>query len=151
MDFEFDMLQTIAIATVVLLVGSVIRNQSSYLTKYTIPNPVIGGVFFSLLSLVGYSTGAFFFEFDTTLQDVFMTVFFTAVGFSSNIKAFGRAGKIGLQLVAVIILIIIIENILGVTLAGIFNLDPLIGLSTGSAALIRSEERRVGKVCIFCR
>ena len=127
MNFEFDMLQTIAIATVVLLVGSVIRNQSSYLTKYTIPNPVIGGVFFSLLSLVGYSTGAFFFEFDTTLQDVFMTVFFTAVGFSSNIKAFGRAGKIGLQLVAVIILIIIIENILGVTLAGIFNLDPLIG------------------------
>src|SRR5699024_10065976 len=66
----------------------------------------------------------------------FMTVFFTAVGFSSNIKAFGRAGKIGLQLVAVIILIIIIENILGVTLAGIFNLDPLIGLITGSAALI---------------
>src|SRR5699024_5338650 len=49
---------------------------------------------------------------------------------------FGRAGKIGLQLVAVIILIIIIENILGVTLVGIFNLDPLIGLSTGSAALI---------------
>lgn len=93
-------------------------------------------MFFSLLSLVGYSTGAFFFEFDTTLQDVFMTVFFTAVGFSSNLKAFGRAGKIGLQLVAVIILIIIIENILGVTLASIFNLDPLIGLSTGSAALI---------------
>src|SRR5699024_11856630 len=101
----------------IFLVGGGIRDQSSYLTKYTIPNSVIGGVFFSLLSLVGYSTGAFFFEFDTTLQDVFMTVFFTAVGFSSNLKAFGRAGKIGLQLIAVIILIIIIENILGVTLA----------------------------------
>src|SRR5699024_12261207 len=126
----FIVMQYVVMCKVVLLVCGVFSNQIIYLTIYTIPIPVIGGVFFSLFSLVGYSTGAFFFEFDTTLQDVFMTVFFTAVGFSSNIKAFGRAGKIGLQLVAVIILIIIIENILGVTLAGIFNLDPLIGLST---------------------
>lgn len=136
MNFKFDIIQTIAIATIVLLVGGLIKRKVRFLEKYCIPNPVIGGIIFSLIALYGRNTGQFVFEFDTTLQNIFMTVFFTAVGFSCELKAFGRSGKKGLQLCIVIVMIVILQDSIGILLSKLFNLNPLIGLCVGSVSMI---------------
>ncbi len=136
MIFEFDILQTLAIAVFVLFIGMFIKSKVNVLERFYIPNPVIGGVIVSVIVLIGYSTSAFILKFDTTLQTIFMTAFFTAVGFSCDFKAFIQGGKLGYKLTIVIILLIILQAIVGISLAELFNLNPLIGLSTGPVALI---------------
>ena len=135
MTLEFDILQTITIAVVVLSIGAVIKNRIYFFQKFFIPNPVIGGIIVALIALIGYSTGAFFFEFDTTLQNIFMTAFFTAVGFSCDFKAFKKGGKLGIILTLVTIVLISVQNVIGIVLAKVLDINPLIGLATSSVAL----------------
>src|SRR5699024_11982443 len=94
--------------------GAVIKNRIYFFQKFLIPNPVIGGIIVALIALISYSTGAFFFEFDTTLQNIFMTAFFTAVVSSCDFIAFIKGGKLGLILTLVLIVLISVQNVIGI-------------------------------------
>lgn len=135
MTIQLDILQTLAIAVVVLFLGKLVKRYVPVLEKFCIPDPVVGGILFSLFSLLGYSMNWFIFELDTTLQNVFMTVFFTAVGFTCDVKVLFRYGKRALQFTLVLTLLVLCQNLIGVLLASAFDLNPLIGLCTGSASM----------------
>lgn len=66
MTISFDIIQTIAIAVMVLYLGNFIRNKIHFLERFCIPAPVIGGIIFSIIVLIGYMTNYYHFEFDTT-------------------------------------------------------------------------------------
>ena len=57
MNIEFDMYQTLALAVLVLLLGSFLKKHIHFLEKFCIPAPVIGGLLFAILTCIGYSTG----------------------------------------------------------------------------------------------
>lgn len=135
MTIQLDILQTLGVAVVVLFLGRLVKSFVPALERFCIPDPVVGGILFSLFSLLGYSTNWFILELDTTLQNVFMTVFFTAVGFTCDVKVLFRYGKKALQFTLVLTLLVLCQNIIGVLLATAFNLNPLIGLCTGSASM----------------
>ena len=86
MNIEFDMYQTLALAVLVLLLGSFLKKHIHFLEKFCIPAPVIGGLLFAILTCIGYSTGLADFTFDDTLREVCMVFFFTSVGFQANRK-----------------------------------------------------------------
>ena len=86
MNIEFDMYQTLALAVLVLLLGSFLKKHIHFLEKFCIPAPVIGGLLFAILTCIGYSTGLADFTFDDTLREVCMVFFFTSVGFQANLK-----------------------------------------------------------------
>ena len=65
MTIQLDMLQTLAIAAIVLYVGKYVKRFIPVLTRLCIPDPVVGGILFSLLTLAGYSSGLFILEMDT--------------------------------------------------------------------------------------
>lgn len=56
MNIEFDMYQTLALAVLVLLLGSFLKKHIHFLEKFCIPAPVIGGLLFAILTCIGYST-----------------------------------------------------------------------------------------------
>ena len=60
---QLDIAQTVGIAGVLLVLGEFVKKHVSLLARYFIPGPIIGGVLFSVLALVGYKTGTFTFEF----------------------------------------------------------------------------------------
>lgn len=60
--------------------------KNQFFQKFCIPAPVIGGLIFALLALGLRVSGLLQIEFDTTLQDVFMTTFFTSIGFSASFR-----------------------------------------------------------------
>lgn len=74
------------------------------------------GVIFSILTLLGYSSGLCVLELDTTLQNVFMTVFFTAVGFTCDLKVLYKYGMRGIQFAIIVFLLVIFQNIIGVVM-----------------------------------
>ena len=51
---QLDIAQTVGIAAVLLVVGDFIKKHVSVLERYFIPGPIIGGVLFSLVALVGH-------------------------------------------------------------------------------------------------
>ncbi|QXM06254.1 sodium/glutamate symporter [Crassaminicella indica] len=135
MILQLDMIQALALAVVVLLVGQFIRKKVSFLEKFCIPAPVIGGLIFAILALILRQTGIIEFEMDGTLKKVLMTAFFTTVGFTASLRLLKKGGlKVVLFLIIAIILVSL-QNVIGVSLAKVFHLDTLIGLSTGSVPM----------------
>lgn len=61
------MAETLAIAIVVLLLGREVK-KGCFSWKIFIPAPVVGGVIFSILLLIGHNTEAFSFNFDGVLK-----------------------------------------------------------------------------------
>lgn len=129
---EMDMSKTLLLAVILLLIGKVIRSKVSFLRKYCIPNAVVGGLLFSILTLILYQTNIVTFQFDGTLQTFFMNIFFTASGFEASASLIKKCGgKLGIFIVLAAILAFL-QNVLAVGLSGVLGVEPLIGLMTGS-------------------
>lgn len=133
--FTFDMYLTLGLAIVLYLLGSGIKAKVGVLQKYYIPAPVIGGTLFSIVMLIGHNMGLFSFTFDGNLKNFFMVVFFTTIGFLASVSALKKGGVgVILFLIAAVILVIIQDGV-GVALAKVFGLNPGIGLAAGSIPL----------------
>ena len=133
--FTFDMYLTLGLAIVLYLLGSGIKAKVGILQKYYIPAPVIGGTLFSIVMLIGHNMGLFSFTFDGNLKNFFMVVSFTTIGFLASVSALKKGGiGVILFLIAAVILVIIQDGV-GVALAKVFGLNPGIGLAAGSIPL----------------
>lgn len=135
LTLNFNMAETLAIAIVVLLLGREVKKRVAFLERFFIPAPVVGGVIFSILLLIGHNTGAFSFNFDGVLKDFLMLIFFTTIGFTASEKLLKKGGVgVAIFLVTATVLVII-QDIVGVSLAKVFGLNPLLGLAVGSIPL----------------
>ena len=135
MGLELDMLQTLSLAVLVYLLGAFIRNRVSFFKKYFIPAPVIGGILFSILTLIANQALNFPIVLDNTLQDFFMNIFFTTVGFTISVQVLKQSGKQGFILGIVAVLLLVFQNLIGVGLAKVFNIHPLLGVAMGSTSM----------------
>ena len=135
MGLEFDMLQTLSLAVVVYLLGMFIKGKVAFFRKYFIPAPVIGGILFSVLALILAEKVNFPLVLDTTLQDFFMNIFFTTVGFTISVKILKQSGKQGFILGIVAVILLFFQNMIGVGLAKVFNIHPLLGVAMGSTSM----------------
>ena len=134
-SFTLDIAQTAAVAAVLLALGEWIKNRVPVLSRYFIPSPIIGGLVFSLIALVGHQTGTFSFEFAQTIRDFLLLVFFTTIGFSASFELLKKGGiGVALFLMCAVVLVFI-QNGVGVALAQALGANPLIGLATGSISL----------------
>jgi len=83
--FTLDMVQTLALAAVILFVGYGVRRRVGVLGRYNIPAPVIGGFLSAALALTLRLQGVVAVEFDTTLQTPLMIAFFTTIGLGASL------------------------------------------------------------------
>ena len=132
MTITFDLYQTMAVAVVALLVGEWLKRRVRMLTQFCIPSPVIGGIIFSIISLIGYSMNLFECKFDEIMKEVLMVVFFASVGFEANLKTLRKGGKPLVILVVLVAVVIVLQNAAAVGTALLLGLDGLTGMTTGS-------------------
>ena len=136
MKVQLDMYQTLAVAVLVLLLGNYLKKKIYFLQKFCIPAPVIGGLIFAIMTCICYVTGIAEFSFDDTLREVCMVFFFTSVGFQANLKVLKSGGKSLIVFLGLVIALIILQNLTAVGLAKLLNLNPLIGMCTGSIPMV---------------
>ena len=136
MKIELDMYQTLALSVLVLLLGKFLRERVRMLEKFCIPAPVIGGVLFAIFTCVCYVTGVAEFAFDDILKEVCMVMFFTSVGFQANLKVLKSGGRAMIVFLGVVIVLIVSQNFIAVGLASLLQVDPLVGLCTGSIPMV---------------
>ncbi len=131
----FNMAETLAIAVCLLLIGRWIKGKVYFFEKFFIPAPVIGGVIFSIISLIGYNMQLFVFDFDGSLKNLLMVAFFTTIGFLASLKMLKKGGVQVFTFLLVAVILVVIQNVVGVSLAKVFSLNPLIGIAAGSVPL----------------
>lgn len=136
MTFTLDIYETMALVSIVFYMGKYLKTKFSILIKYCIPPAVVGGFIFALFILILNSTHVATIILDTTLQNIFMTTFFTSIGFTASIKVLKQGGIKVITFLSLGTLLVILQNVVGVTLASFFSLSPLLGLCTASIPMI---------------
>ena len=135
MEFTFNAFYTLIAAVIVLLLGRFLVNNIDFLRKYNIPEPVAGGLVAAVVSLLVYNLFGYSVTTSSELQTSFMLVFFASIGLSANFAKL-KEGGVGLVIFLVCVAsFIVVQNFVGISLATLMGLDPLIGLIAGSITL----------------
>ncbi|MEZ5319499.1 MAG: sodium/glutamate symporter [Vicinamibacterales bacterium] len=130
-----DMVQTLALASVVLFAGYAIRRRVPVLDRYNIPAPVVGGFLFAALSLVSRQAGGPTFQFDTTLQAPLMIAFFTTIGLGASLSLLRIGGPQVIVFWFLASLLAALQDVVGVGLAKVLGVHPFLGLIAGSITM----------------
>lgn len=135
MSIELDMMQTMAVGILALLLGEILNHKAGFLRRICIPAPVTGGLLFSLITLALFEFWDIEVSFNGTLRDICMIMFFTTVGFQSDLKVLKKGGKPLAFLVLLVAALIILQNCVGVGMAKALGINPLIGMAAGSITM----------------
>ncbi len=135
MLIQLDIAQTVGVAALFLVIGELIKRQVPILRRYFIPSPIIGGLVFSLITLYGHQTQSFSIETNGGIQAFLLMAFFTTIGFSASFEMLKKGGvAVGIFL-ATAVSLVILQNVVGVSLATVLGENPLLGLMAGSITL----------------
>ena len=136
-NFKFEYLCTLGFAAIVIFLGRAIVAHSAALRKYAIPAPVVSGIIFSLLISAIKMTGTVSISFDAkVMKDLCQNLFFLCVGFGFSAKMLRHAGgKLCVMIAFAACLLITCQDIIGVAIAHVINLNPLLALQCSSAAM----------------
>lgn len=131
---QLDFYGTLVAASLVLLLGRGLVMRVGFMRSYNIPEPVAGGLVVALILLL-LRTLNIEIRFDTSLQTPLMLAFFATIGLSADFASLKKGGRVvGIFLLAVTGLLVV-QNAMGIGLATMLGLDPLMGLLTGSITL----------------
>ncbi len=132
----FKSFYALTLAIIVLFIGKALNFRFTVLQDFNIPEPVVGGLLFSIFfAIIHFSLGISV-EFDLAARDIMLVYFFTTIGLNSNVMDLVKGGKPLLVLLLATIFYMILQNIIGISVASIFGLEPIIGLLGGTVSLI---------------
>lgn len=158
---------TVALAIPVLLLGEFLVMRIKLLSRFNIPAPVVGGLLLSLLVLGGNLSGAFAVRFDTSVTAAwwtwlvttepdwikapaknvnlpFLVAFFTCIGLNASWTLVKRGSTQVLIFLGVAGVLAVIQNGIGVGLAKLLGVSPLLGLVCGSVTMTGGHGTALG-------
>jgi glutamate:Na+ symporter, ESS family len=126
---------SITTGILVLFFGKMVTQRVATLREYNIPEPVTGGLLFSLAFGVAYLISGVKIDFDLTARDIMLVYFFTVIGLNADVGDLMRGGKPLGVLLAIAVAFILVENLAGVGAARLLGLDPSVGLLAASISM----------------
>jgi len=128
----FDTYASAGIGVLALLLGIFLTRKIHFLKRFCIPAPVSGGLLVSLLTLLLYAVFGFSCSFDGTVKDLCMMLFFTSVGFQSDMSVLRKGGRPLVVMIGLVAVLITAQNLISVGIARGLGMDPLFGMAVGS-------------------
>ena len=132
---KLDMIATLVLAILLLLLGRVMVNRIGILGRFCIPAPVAGGLLFSILMLILHQSNILIIKMDTLLQTPFMLAFFSTIGLIASLKLVKKGGKLLLFYWLLCGFLSLMQNVIGVSLAQVFDIDTLLGVLMGAVSM----------------
>ena len=133
---QLSPLASITTGFLVLFIGKRLNREWTFLQRYSIPEPVSGGLLVALLLTVLHVVGGPELLFSLESRDFLLVYFFTTVGMSARFRDLSRGGPALFILLGLTIGFMILQNLLGVAMAGLLGLHPATGLLVGTVSLI---------------
>lgn len=135
MEITLNGYYTLILATLVLLLGRFLVKRIKFLEDFNIPEPVAGGLVAAIVVYILNIIWGYSFNFHQGLQTATMLMFFASIGLSADFGRLKAGGSPLLIFTVVVSVFIILQDAVGMTMASVLGLDPLLGLVTGSIAL----------------
>ncbi|MBU8715514.1 sodium/glutamate symporter [Brevibacillus parabrevis] len=135
MTLALNQVSTIFLSVALLVLGSFLVKKASLLQRFCIPAPVVGGLLFAIVATVLKASGAAEISLDTSLQSLFMLTFFTTVGLGASFKLIKLGGKLLVIYWIACGFLALAQNVIGVSLASLFGIHPLIGMMAGAVSM----------------
>jgi ESS family glutamate:Na+ symporter len=157
----------VALAIPVLLLGEFLVRRIPLLSRFNIPAPVVGGLLLSLLILAGNLTGWFAAKVETSVSAQwwtwlvttepewvkspakgvnlpFLVAFFTCIGLNASWSLVKRGSVQVLIFLAVAGVLALLQNLIGVGMAKLLGVSPLLGLVCGSVTMTGGHGTALG-------
>ncbi len=134
-SLQLDLIQTLAIASIMYFIGMQLRKRIGILEQLNIPSAVIGGLLFAAMNLVLHDRYLNL-KFDTSMQSLCMVLFFTTIGISASLPLLKKGG---IQVVLFLLMATVfcfLQNFAGMCVASLFGVNPLLGVIAGSVTLV---------------
>ena len=132
---QLDVVQTVAFAGLALFAGYALCRAIPVLRRYNLPEPVVGGLLVALVVWWAHARGTQLFELDTTLQSPLMIAFFATVGINASFRLLKASGWPVVLFLLLATFFAVVQNLVGITVAWLFDLHPMFGVLAGSATL----------------
>ncbi len=133
---RFSSFFTLTIGILVLFIGRRLNNVFSPLKEFNIPEPVTGGILFSVFIALVYVITSVEIEFDLASRDILLVYFFTTIGINASLKDLVKGGLPLVILLFITIFYMVVQNLTGIGVASMFGLDPAVGMLGGSVSLV---------------
>ena len=127
-------IEVLALGCLGIGIGVWLKKLIPILDRLCIPTSIVGGMIFALASLALHDRVVNF-QPDTVLRDLLMVAFMTTIGLSARIELIRRGGAQVILLLVVASFGAVLQNLLGIGLAKLFGVSPLVGIISGSVAL----------------
>lgn len=131
----FGVYETLMLACLVLFLGRLFVQKIHFLKKYNIPEPVVGGFIVALVSWAVFSIFNIELLFSDDFKYGMMYIFFAGIGLNADFAQLLKGGKALTIFLGVAALFIICQDLVGVGMAKLLNLDLRFGLVAGSISL----------------
>lgn len=126
---------TLIICILVLYLGLYLNQRFHFLGNSNIPPSVTGGITFSTLTALLYFAGGIQLLFDMQIRDFLLLVFFSTIGLSAKLSTLASGGRALAKLVAIAAVFLLLQDIIGVSLAALLDVHLGYGLMAGSVSL----------------
>jgi len=127
---------TFILAILAILLGIAMNARSATLRASNIPPAVVGGLVFACAFAVLHSVFGLEFEFAGGIRAALLLIFFVGLGLAAKFSGLRQGGIQVAGLCAVIALMVVAQNGVGIALARAFGMEPSLGLFVGSIPLL---------------
>lgn len=130
-----DLLATTGFGCLMVFLGKANVRRVKPFQDWGIPAPVVGGLLVALILSYLKITGLFAVQWTSTLGSHLMNLFFTCVGFGFSKTLLERGEKFCAGIALSVLLLVLLQGLLGMFLAQMLGLHPLLGIQIGTGAL----------------
>ena len=134
-NLRFSPVFTAAIAAMVFALGLWLRKKFAFLRFFCVPPGVAGGLFMAFVAFFLYAPKVVSVHYDLTLQNSMIAVFFTRIGMAGSFRLFSRGRKILIVYLLCCWGLALFQNVLGVFLANLLGIHPVLGVMAGAVSL----------------
>ena len=133
---QVDNFLAVTLGIIVLFLGKRLTATVPFLRKYSIPEPVSGGILVSLVITLFYYTTGIEVNFTLNARDILLVYFFTTIGINASFKDLISGGKPLLMLLVITVVYMFLQNLTGLGVASLLGQDAGVGLLGGTVSLI---------------
>jgi ESS family glutamate:Na+ symporter len=116
--------------------GAWLTRRFRWLSVYSIPEPVSGGLVAAVLALLVVGGTGRVIEYDLAARDALLVYFFTTLGLNARLADLRKGGSVLAIMLALTLVFMVLQAMAGVAVAGLFDLPPAAGVMLGTASLV---------------
>ena len=132
----FDLISTLLVAMLVFFLGRLLVARVPALERLNIPAPVVGGGLVAIVLALVDGLLHVKLGFNLALKDTLLLMFFTTVGLAADARMLLKGGPRLLVFLAISVVLIVVQNLVGIGATRLLDLHPVVGLLGGSITLV---------------